>query len=180
MVQRCVNYKHLHAAARQCGCGLQVLQDQYMAVKLRHMPSAEALKPLVDVLGEEHWPPGSDFTIHVLVHLLHDYMSHSKQYVARCARNCSVFRLETRASFDLLQSSRSYSKSTQFGFDRSRANLSTACFAFALCSRLHDACGPYARQSHQTTYRQNAIDSVCKPGSVFQGKTGIGSRYAWA
>lgn len=62
--------------------GLQVLQDQYMAVKLRHMPSAEVLSPLVNVLSKEHWPPGSDFTMHVLVHLLRNYMSTTKQYVA--------------------------------------------------------------------------------------------------
>ncbi len=57
----------------------QVLQDQYMAVKLRHVPSSEVLKPQIELLAEENWPPGSDFTMHVLVHLLHDYIAHLKQ-----------------------------------------------------------------------------------------------------
>jgi hypothetical protein len=50
-----------------------------MAVKLRDVPSSEVIKPQIALLIKEQWPPGSDFTMHVLIHLLHDYIAHVKQ-----------------------------------------------------------------------------------------------------
>ena len=69
------------------------MKEQVTTIRLRDATSANLLAAHVDALGASLWPTGSDLLVHLITHLLRDYVGHTPRFVPRCARRrCGLLR----------------------------------------------------------------------------------------